>query len=99
MPGEPPRTSVAHAAPSGRNEKTVQPVGPSSYSAQPISRPGSSNSSAGPSKLVRGVRSAVSFVNRATAASLDFGAVRGVGVIVTLMAVLPLGFVLLRRNL
>ena len=58
--------SVAHAAPVGRNEKTVQPVGPSSYSAQPISRPGSSNANAGPSKLVTGFKSAVSFVSRAT---------------------------------
>src|ERR687886_159136 len=53
VPGEPPRTSVAAVAPPGK-WKTVQPVGPSSYSATPISRPGKSSSSAGPSKSVRG---------------------------------------------
>src|SRR5215207_7052891 len=55
------------AAPCGK-WKTVQPVGPSSYSATPISRPGKSSSSDGPSKSVRGVSSAVSFVGRATLA-------------------------------
>ena len=39
VPGEPPRTSICTAAPAGK-WKTEQPVGPSSYSAHPISRPG-----------------------------------------------------------
>jgi hypothetical protein len=64
-PGEPPRTSIEHEAPSGK-WKTVQPVGPSSYSATPISSPGKSNSSISPSNDVRGTRSAVSLVKRGT---------------------------------
>ena len=69
-PGEPPRTSIEEAAPAGK-WKTVQPVGPSSYSATPISRPGKANSSEGPSNSVRGLSSAVSFVRRATGRTIQ----------------------------
>src|SRR5712691_3063042 len=44
VPGEPPRTSRSTVAPPAK-WKTVQPVGPSSYSATPIRRPGKSSSS------------------------------------------------------
>src|SRR5436190_5517287 len=70
VPGEPPRTSTEEDAPLGK-WKTVHPVGPSSYSATPISMPGKSNSSAGPSNAVRGVSSSVSFVGRDTAVTLQ----------------------------
>ena len=45
-------TSTCPTAPTG----SVQPVGPSSYSATPIRRPGKSNWSSGPSNSVRGTR-------------------------------------------
>src|SRR5687768_3969320 len=44
IPGDPPRTSICIDAIFGK-WMTVQPVGPSAYSATPISRPGKSNSS------------------------------------------------------
>src|SRR5437867_55213 len=44
MPGEPPRTSMCSDATSGK-WNTVQPVGPSAYSATPISIPMKSTSS------------------------------------------------------
>src|SRR5207249_8405863 len=62
-PGEPPRMSLSSDAPAGK-EKTVQPVAPSAYSAQPISSPAKSNSNTGPSKSVRATRSSVSFEAR-----------------------------------
>src|SRR5438045_7591273 len=65
VPGEPPRTSVEQSAPSGK-WKTVHPVGPSSYSATPISRPGKSKSSVGPSKATTGTSSARSWERRGT---------------------------------
>ena len=64
-PGDPPRTSIESDASLGR-WKTVQPVGPSSYSATPIARPGRSKRSSGPSSSVRGTSSAVSLESRVT---------------------------------
>src|SRR5437867_11337408 len=61
-PTAPPRMSTEQAAPSGK-WKTVQPVGPSRYSATPTSRPGKSNVSRGGSQALWGARSAVSLVN------------------------------------
>src|SRR5205814_3409317 len=61
-PGDPPRTSIDNDASFGR-WNTVHPVGPSSYSATPISSPGKSNSIARASaKSVRGTRRARSLV-------------------------------------
>ena len=60
--------SVEHATGPPGKWKTVQPVGPSSYSATPISSPGKSKRSSGPSKLVCGTSSAVSFERRAIGA-------------------------------
>src|SRR6267143_5314073 len=62
MPGDPPRTSICIDATFGK-WSTVQPVGPSAYSATPTSRPGKSNSSTRFAPMsVRGTSRAVSFV-------------------------------------
>src|SRR5919109_586401 len=69
MPGDPPRTSTEHAAPAGK-WKTVQPVGPSSYSATPIWRPGKAKRSSAPPPPATGTRAEVSFVSRGTGREL-----------------------------
>src|SRR5438270_4881193 len=62
IPGDPPRTSIARDAVFGK-WNTVQPVGPSSYSAIPTSSPGKSNSSARAlGKSVRGTSRSRSLV-------------------------------------
>src|SRR5947207_13775394 len=65
-PGEPPRTSTCSDT-YFPNENTVQPVGPSAYSATPISRPGRSTSSQRFASIsVRGFGRSVSLEGRAS---------------------------------
>src|SRR5438093_50363 len=62
MPGDPPRTSICIDASFGK-WNTVQPVGPSAYSATPISRPGRSRSSTRRAAMsVRGLRCRLSLL-------------------------------------
>src|SRR5437868_11944254 len=71
-PGEPPRTSTWSET-YFPNANTVQPVGPSAYSATPISRPGKSTSSQRFASIsVRGFGRSASFEGRASFEGASF---------------------------